>query len=85
MEISKFLNENMKNYKITLKLLLKIFEKYGNINKPKYSIEKDKIEQILSILCIELYYPNTILFESKKEIIYYYEIVEKLHFLFKSK
>lgn len=57
-------------------MLLQIFKEYGNVSLEPFSIEKAKIEKILSILSIEYYHPSS--FEFQNEIVTYPQVISEL-------
>ena len=86
MQIFDFLIENMKKpyymkFTITVSLLEKIFEHYGNFQDN--IIDKHIIEKILHILSVHLCYPSKFEFEDEK--ISFEQVCTKITQLFRMK
>lgn len=82
MEINKLIHNHISDDSLLLSpsLLLKIFEKYGNIEEYPFTIEKEKIEKILYILSNELYFPHK--FEFNNQIITYSDVITSIEQIF---
>ena len=82
MEINELIHNYINDDSLLLSpsLLLKIFEKYGNIEEYPFTIEKEKIEKILYVLSNELYFPHK--FEFNNQIITYSDVITSIEQIF---